>query len=59
MSRKDEILKWFNQNKIDETFIIIDDDSSLNDLPLDLKKHLIQPSPYIGLSENHLKEILF
>jgi hypothetical protein len=59
MSRKDEILKWFNHNKIDEAFIIIDDDSSLNDLPLDLKKHLIQPSPYIGLSENHLKEILF
>jgi hypothetical protein len=59
LSRKDELLKWFNLNTIEEEFIIIDDDSSLNDLPLNLKKHLIQPSPFIGLSENHLKEILF
>lgn len=59
LSRKDELLKWFNLNTIQEEFIIIDDDSSLNDLPKDLKKHLIQPSPFIGLSENNLKEILF
>ena len=59
ISRKDELLKWFNLNTIEEGFIIIDDDSSLNDLPLYLKQHLIQTSPYIGLSENHLKEILF
>ena len=58
LSRKDELLKWFNLNTIDKDFLIIDDDSSLNDLPLDLKKHLIQPSPFIGLCESHLKEIL-
>lgn len=57
LSRKDELLKWFNQNPIDEEFLIIDDDSSLNDLPLDLKKYLIQPSPYIGLSEDHLRQL--
>jgi hypothetical protein len=56
LSRKDEILRWFNQNPFDEEFLIIDDDSSLNDLPIDLKKHLIQPSPYIGLSEDHLRD---
>ncbi|MFN5021863.1 MAG: HAD domain-containing protein [bacterium] len=56
MSRKDEILRWFNQNTINEEFLIIDDDSSLNDLPTDLKKHLIQPSPFIGLSEDHLRD---
>lgn len=56
LSRKDELLRWFNQNPIDEEFLIIDDDSSLNDLPIELKKHLIQPSPYIGLSEDHLRQ---
>ncbi len=57
LSRKDELLRWFNQNPIDEEFLIIDDDSSLNDLPIELKKHLIQPSPYIGLSEDHLRQL--
>ena len=54
MSRKDEILKWFNQNTIDDEFIIIDDDSSLNELPPNLKKHLIKTSPIIGLTEECL-----
>lgn len=57
LSRKDELLRWFNQNPIDEEFLIIDDDSSLNDLPIELKKHLIQPKPYIGLSEDHLRQL--
>lgn len=57
LSRKDELLRWFNQNPIDEEFLIIDDDSSLNDLPIELKKHLIQPSPYIGLSQDHLRQL--
>lgn len=57
LSRKDELLRWFNHNPIDEEFLIIDDDSSLNDLPIELKKHLIQPSPYIGLSEDHLRQL--
>jgi hypothetical protein len=59
LSRKDELLRWFNQNPIDEEFLIIDDDSSLNDLPLNLKKYLIQPSPLIGLSKEHLSALNF
>lgn len=54
LSRKDEILNWFNANRINEDFIIIDDDKSLNDLPGNLKEHLVQTSPYIGLVEEHL-----
>lgn len=57
ISRKDELLRWFNQNPIEEDFLIIDDDSSLNDLPLNLKKYLIQPSPLIGFSEDHLRQL--
>ena len=57
LSRKDEITNWFLSNKIDDTFIIIDDDKSLNALPQNLKKHLILTSPMIGLDERHSDEI--
>ena len=54
-SRKDEIVNWFNINSIEEDFVIIDDDNSLNELPYFLKENLIQTSPYIGLTEEHAK----
>ena len=56
-SRKDEILNWFNLNKVTEEFIIIDDDKSLNGLPTYLKDKLILTSPLIGLADSHLDEI--
>jgi hypothetical protein len=57
LSRKEEISSWFNVNTINEDFVIIDDDKSLNDLPNYLKDHLILTSSYVGLTENHLDEI--
>ena len=57
LSRKDEIVNWFNVNNIDEGFVIIDDDKSLNELPNFLKDNLVQTSPYIGLTEEHLEAI--
>ena len=57
LSRKEEILHWFNTNDINEDFIIIDDDKSLNDLPIFLKNRLISPSAMIGLTDTHLDEI--
>ena len=41
LSRKDEILNWFNVNNVDEDYVIIDDDKSLNGLPVLLKDKLI------------------
>ena len=55
LSRKDEIIHWFNANTINDNFIIIDDDKSLNELPDFLKENLVQTSPYIGLTEMHLE----
>jgi len=49
-------LHWIKNNPIDEDFIIMDDDKSLNDLPAFLKKNLITSS-LIGLTEHHLTEI--
>jgi len=57
LSRKEEISSWFNVNAIDEDFVIIDDDKSLNNLPNHLKDYLILTSSYVGLTENHLDEI--
>jgi hypothetical protein len=57
LSRKDEILNWFNLNNVNEEFVIIDDDKSLNALPTFLKNKLILTSPLIGLTENHFDEI--
>lgn len=57
-TRKDEIMNWFNLNDINEEFIIIDDDKSLNGLPPFLKERLILTSPLIGLTDNHLDEIV-
>ncbi len=57
LSRKDEIVNWFNVNNVDEDFVIIDDDKSLNKLPAFLKENLIQTSLYIGITEEHSEAI--
>ncbi len=50
VSRKDEIVGWF-QSYPTHNFVIIDDDKSLNDLPAKLKDRLVLTSPLIGLTE--------
>lgn len=50
LNRKEEILHWFNHNKISENFVIIDDDKSLNGLPRALKQKLILTSGALGLT---------
>jgi hypothetical protein len=56
-SRKEEIIDWIKPNMLTEPFVILDDDTSLNDLPDFLKAKLVQPSSHIGLTEKHLREI--
>ncbi len=55
LNRKDEILNWFKLNTIHETFIIIDDDKTLNALPDFFKENLLLTSSLIGLSDEHLE----
>lgn len=57
LNRRDEIINWFLNNELQEDFIIIDDDKSLNDLPQFLKEKLVLTSPMIGLSERNFEEI--
>lgn len=55
-SRIEGIKDWCSKNT--EDFIIIDDDKSLNDLPNKLKENLIQPSSFIGLVEEDIKQLI-
>ena len=57
LSRREEILNWFKSNQVNQPFIIIDDDKSLNDLPKKIKDNLLLTSPFIGLTQSHLDEI--
>lgn len=51
LSRKDEIINWFNNSNVNEEFVIIDDDKSLNDLSKTLKEKLVLTNPLVGLTE--------
>lgn len=55
--RKDEILGWFSSHQVNDRFIIIDDDKTLNGLPEHLKQHLILTSPLVGLTSEHLAQV--
>lgn len=58
LSRKEEILNWLHTNTINEEFIIIDDDKSLNSLPDFLKEKLIQTSATVGLTDQLVEDVL-
>lgn len=58
LNRKDELLNWFNAGHLDDDFIIVDDDKSLNGLPEFIKNKLIQTSASIGLTENLTNQAL-
>ncbi len=56
LRRKDEIILWMNMNELlDDNFVILDDDSSLHDLPAFLKPKLLLTNSHIGLTEEDLK----
>lgn len=58
LSRLAEIQNWLATRGQAESFVIIDDDKSLNDLPRSIKERLIQTQPMIGLSQAHVSEAL-
>ena len=58
LNRQEEILNWLNEQKSLDSFIILDDDKSLNDLPVSIKKNLLQTSAMIGLTETLVDEFL-
>ncbi|MBI1289273.1 MAG: hypothetical protein GC178_17030 [Flavobacteriales bacterium] len=57
LSRKEELINWFQRNKTDDDFIIIDDDRMLNALPGFLKQRLLLTNSSVGLTERCLGDI--
>jgi 16S rRNA C1402 (ribose-2'-O) methylase RsmI len=57
LSRKDEIMQWFETHDIHTEFVILDDDKSLNELPAYFKKQVILTHAAVGLTAEHLMEI--
>lgn len=51
LNRKEELLRWFKYHDSGNNFLIIDDDKSLNGLPIYLKNKLIQTSASVGLTD--------
>ncbi|MFD2287434.1 HAD domain-containing protein [Pedobacter petrophilus] len=58
LDRNYEILNWFNSKTIQDNFIILDDDKSLNALPAFLKARLIQTSASVGFTNDLADEML-
>lgn len=50
LNRKEEVMRWIQNNNENE-FVIIDDDKTLNNLPPKIKSRLIQTSATVGLNE--------
>lgn len=57
-SRKEEIINWFTSCKIEQDFIIIDDDKTLNGLPEILKSKLVQTNASVGLTDELADEAI-
>jgi two-component SAPR family response regulator len=59
ISRKDEILEWYNKKHMpNENFVIIDDDKMLNSLPENLKGNLVLTSSSVGLTNDLADEAI-
>jgi hypothetical protein len=50
LNRKEEILRWYTKTSIAESFVILDDDKSLNGLPNHIKDNAIITSGTVGLT---------
>jgi hypothetical protein len=57
LNRREEVIIWLKSNSVMDNFIILDDDTSLNDLPTNMKRHLVLTKTMIGLTEQHIDEI--
>ena len=58
LNRKEEILRWFTKTSISESFVILDDDKSLNGLPSNIKNNAIVTSGTVGLTNDQAKSAI-
>jgi hypothetical protein len=58
LNRKEEILRWFTKTSISESFVILDDDKSLNGLPSNIKHKAIVTSGTVGLTTDQAQSAI-
>ena len=58
LNRKEEILRWFTKASNLESFVILDDDKSLNGLPDYIKERTIVTSGTVGLTSDQASEAI-
>lgn len=58
LNRKEEILRWFTKTSISESFVILDDDKSLNGLSSNIKNKAIVTSGTVGLTNDQAKSAI-
>ena len=58
LTRKEEIIRWFTKTNTSESFVILDDDKSLNGLPGYLKDKAIVTSGTVGLTIDQAYEAI-
>ena len=58
LNRKEEILRWFTKTSISESFVILDDDKSLNGLSSNIKNKAIVTSGTVGLTNDQAKRAI-
>ena len=58
LSRKDEILRWKQHNSHLENYAILDDDSSLHDLPEGIKQRVVFTQGFVGLKDENVNNAI-
>lgn len=58
LSRKDEILRWKLNNAQFEDYAILDDDSSLHDLPASIKQRVVFTQGFVGLKDENVNNAI-
>lgn len=58
LSRKDEILRWKRLNAECEDYVILDDDTSLHDLPSEIKQRVVFTQGFVGLKEENVENAI-
>jgi len=51
LSRKDELLNWISKSGQVDHYVIIDDDTSLHDLPKSIREKVVFTQPLVGLNK--------
>lgn len=58
LNRREEILKWLENNNLSENYLILDDDKSLNSLPQKIKDNLVLTDSMIGLNSEKAEDAI-